>query len=627
MSQIDSEIKAWTAGIHNVLPDTLTPGNSATRSSNWITQDGRLKLIFGRIAKGTHGAAGMITGEIIGYKTNGDTIHWRKAGAKIQYWNGTAWTDVVTGLTVNADYAFTNYSSLAGNFTLAFGIDGIYKMNNAVPGSFMSMYNAAKNFKGHAFTDRGRTILWNRPEDKTGLYGSYIDSQDSAVYTSVTGEATSSLTGTLAALVGHPTRNAFALTITLTGSGEVFTDNLDGTLTGSLGNTGTINYVTGAYTLSVAGTGTAAYQWEDSNIHGITDFTHSATRLAGEGFQFPQDEGGDPILVVLVGQDGAYYSIKKRSAYRLELSDDDLTATNLVYQKNIGVQSFRGACSTQIGIAFINTANLDKPEFTLLQRNVLGNIEPVILFPQFAFSNYLYDDCTIETHERYIVVFCKSAGSEVNDTMLMCNIEGKTVDVVAYRGRTLVRDDDGTYIGDSNSLTTFQIFSGVDDDGIEIDNYWEGNGETFQGKAGSPKLKKWRKLRLRGLIGVDKGYRVYVDYDDTGYQLVGTVLGSGTYVDYGSPTTIGGPEIGQAQIGGDDEVIAYPYFMEIRIKKPPKFYKRKIKFVAFGYGYVDIEYQNSCGLLFYEDKIPTRFRQKQNVSLDGETVDLPNPEY
>jgi len=33
-----------------------------------------------------------------------------------------------------------------------------------------------------------------------------------------------------------------------------------GTFVGSLGGTGTINYITGAYTLSNAGVGTASYQ-------------------------------------------------------------------------------------------------------------------------------------------------------------------------------------------------------------------------------------------------------------------------------------------------------------------------------------------------------------------------------
>jgi len=388
----NSEINLFKSGVHNLLNAEIIPKDASQDAQNWYTQDGVIKLIPGKAPVGSAGSVGFITGEIFGYKVDGSTVHWRKAGTKIQYFDGTTWQDTITGLTADADYTFTNYSSLAGTFTFAFGVDGIYKMHNANPASYNSMYNASINFKGFAFIDRGRTILWNRTEDKTGLYGSYVDNQravsgSTGVYTSVTGEATSSLTGTLAFKTGNPTRNCFNVQITLTGSGEVYTDNYDGTLTGSLGGTGTINYITGAYTLSNSGVGTASYQWEDSNIRGITDFRKSNPRVAGEGFQFPQDEGGDPIMSVLVGQDGAYYSIKKSSAYRLYLEADDTNATNEVYRKELGLSSLRGAISTGKGIVFMNTANPEKPEMTILQKNITGdNIEPVVLFPHFKFA-------------------------------------------------------------------------------------------------------------------------------------------------------------------------------------------------------------------------------------------------
>ena len=40
--------------------------------------------------------------------------------------------------------------------------------------------------------------------------------------------------------------------------------------------------MTGAYTLSASGVGTVNYQWEMTNNKGVTDFSKSATRLAGE---------------------------------------------------------------------------------------------------------------------------------------------------------------------------------------------------------------------------------------------------------------------------------------------------------------------------------------------------------
>jgi len=306
------------------------------------------------------------------------------------------------------------------------------------------MYDSTKNFKGYALIDKGRALLWNRDTDKTGLYGSWIDTQKAVsggtgVYTAVTGEATASLSGTLTFKAGGATRNCFAVAITITASGEAYTDNYLGVLTGSLGGTGTINYISGAYTLSNAGVGTAAYQHENSNTRGVTDFSHTAIRVAGEGFQFPQDEGGDAILSVLIGADG-YYSIKKQSAYRLLINDTDTNATNEIYRKELGLQSFRGAISTGGGIIFMNTANQEKPEMTILKKNLTGDaVIPEILFPQFKFANYLYDDCTVDTYERYILVACKTLEATNNDTILLCDLTNKTVDITSFAGRTFAR--------------------------------------------------------------------------------------------------------------------------------------------------------------------------------------------
>lgn len=623
----NSEIQIFNKGVHNLLSDEIIPKEAASDSKNWFTQDGRIKLVNGRIAVGAEGLAGMITGEIFGYKVNGDKIHWKKSGSKIQYWDGTTWQDTVTGLTVNADYTFANYASLAGTFTFAIGIDGIYKMHNAVPAVFNSMYQSTKNFKGKAIIDKGRMILWDRPEDKTGVYGSYIDAQNSTVYTTVTGEATTSLSGTLAFKAGSAFRNCFGVTITLTGTGEVYTDNYLGVLTGSLGGTGTINYITGAYTLSNPGVGTAAYQWENSNAKGVTDFTHTATRLAGEGFQFPQDEGGDPILNILVGLDNAYYSIKSSSVYRLSIDADDTTADNNVFRKELGITSWRAATSIQTGIVFMNTANVEKPELTILQQNPIGgNIEPAVLFSHFKFANYDYTDCTIDNYERFILIACRTPGSTFNDTILLCNQGEKTVDITAYPARTFAKNDGTLFCGSPITLTIYKIFDGFDDLELVIENYYNTKAETF----GSEDLKKQRKLRLKGRISEGQSYEVEANYDGAGFQLVGTVLGTGDYVDRTSPQSIGGNMIGVIPIGGGtnrDSIVTYPYFLEIRLKKVPKFRTRMLRFTALGYGYVDLDYIMDWDIDVYEGKIPARFRQKQNVSLDGATTDQPHPEF
>ncbi len=630
---MNREINAFPNGVENLLDDELIDQAAASDAYNWITQDDKLQLIPGKLLIGQSGVAGAITGEIFGYKVNGTKVHWRKAGALIQYFDGTNWQTTISGLTPSADYSFSNYSSLAGDFTFAIGVDGIFKMNNANPGSYIPLYNASINFQGLAFIDKGRMILWNQPKDPTGLYGSHIDAQNSTVYTTVTAEVVAGSPYTLAFKAGNPTANCFGLLLTLE-SGEVYTDDYLGHLVGNAGGTGTINYITGAITYTGAGAGTVNYQWENSNAKGVTDFTKSGTRLAGEGFVFRQDEGGDAILNVLIGTNG-YYSMKSQSAYLLALDPTDLNADNNVYRKQMGLPSWRAAVSTSLGIIFMNTANPEKPEMTLLVKNVVdGTLEPKVIFSQFKFANYNWNDCTFDTYDRYIIVATKSLLANNNDTLLLCNVSENTVNITGYAARTFASDGVLLYMGSSVVQSIYNLFSGFDDDGFLISNYWTTKGENFYIKSRGLKyiafpqsLKKYRKIRLRGHIVPGQSYQVYANYDDAGPQLVGTVLGTGTYVDSDSPATIGSSEIGIMTIGGNLVTNANPYQLEIRLKKMPKFRKRKITFVALGFGYVDITYQADWDIFLYDMRLPTRFRQKQNVSIDGATQNLDNPQF
>jgi len=134
---------------------------------------------------------------------------------------------------------------------------------------------------------------------------------------------------------------------------------------------------------------------------------------------------------------------------------------------------------------------------------------------------------------------------------------------------------------------------------------------------GTENLKKFRYLRLLGQVSANQSYEVYMNFDNSGEQLVGTVLGSGSYVDKTSPQTIGSNLLGEIQIGGSDSIDVYNYICEIKLIKIPKFRKFNISFKALSYGYVDINGIIFNNISVFEGKIPSRFRQKQNVGLDG----------
>lgn len=617
--------KGLGLGIVTIPADPeLIPQQSSQDSLGWISTDGQIELCKGRLLIGVEEtASGSVLGEGWGYTVDGTPVHFRKINTKIQYYNTATslWVNVVTGLTASAEYTFSAYQSLAGTFVYATGVDGIYKIHTANPGSYSSMYDSVKNFKGKSIISTSRMFLWDMPTDKTGLRGSKIDPQDSTVYTDVTAEATLSLTGTLAFKGGGAKRTCFSLIATHTVSGEVFTDNYDGTLTGTLGNTGTINYTSGAYTFSVAGVGTINYKWEDSNIGGITDFTFSATRLAAEGFTLRQDEGGDTIQNVLVSFDGALISLKKNSAYKLIIDSTDLIFDNNIFRKNIGVSSWKAAVSTNKGIIFIDTANVEKPQLTILQKNITGdNIEPVTLANQFDFSNYIWDDAPMSTFGEFIVFSGKSQTSSVNNKMFLYNTRRDTVDILPYGATTITSSEGRLYIGDTVTDNVYEILSGFDDNNETIENYWVSNDERY----GSELLKRYARLRLKGLITTDQKLEVYLSYDNDAFVLVGTILGNGTYVDASSVYSIGSQGIGTAIIGGEQSTVDGSfYFAELKLTTP-KFRKRSIKLKATGLGYVSVNMMDDLRIKFYEQRLVSKYRTKQNVSLDGTVTDISN---
>lgn len=634
MAVSKSSVPAFVSGTHNLISEELIPADAAKESIGWLTRDGVIELMYGRQAQGAVGTAGKVLAEHTAFKTNGDVVRFRKiydnTGGKVQYLNGSTWTDVITGLSSEI-VTFSNYASLAGNFVYITGpTDGLFKIVTANPASYSDVYLSTKNFKGHSFIDKGRMIMWNTAQDKTGLYGSYIDAQDSDVYTPVatenvgTGDGTEvAFTGTLAFKAGGARRTCFGVTVT--DGTETFTDNYDGTLTGSEGGEGTINYTTGAISVTFdtapmnAQAITADYQWEDSSAKGVTDFSKSATRLAGEGFVVRQDQGGDGIKSV-IPHDGAYFSFKAHSVYQFTPDAADTNPTNELIRTDIGIETLKAAVGTSVGIVFLNTGQPTRPMLNILTRNPVGdNFVTTPLFAHFDFSKFRYDQVVLESWDKYVIVSCRE-NSLTNDRLLLCDMVANTVDKAPYGGSSFAKADGFLYMGDPVSMTSYEMFTGFDDLGLAVQNSWTSGGNKY----GTDALKRTKKYRFRGLISPDQEVGVYISIDNSDYQLVGTILGSGDYVDYTSTTAVGTSFIGAEPVGGADEMAVYSFILEIKVRLP-RFRKRNIRFIAEGIGYVALQEIVDFDIWRYSEKLPRQYRLKQNVSTDGETVDMDTP--
>lgn len=622
--------KGYISGIQNKLPKEDIKQDAGSDALNWLALDGVLELARGRALVGSAGAIGGVYGEIFAPKRDGTKVHFRKINTKIQYYNGSTWTDVITGLTSGSNYTFSSYISQMGAYVYACGTDGLYKIATANPASYKDMYDSTKNYRGFAIINDQRMFMWNTTKpnvDKTAIYLSKIDPQGTN-YTTVTNEVlgasgSTTYTGTLSAVTGKRFCRVSSIVGTTTTT-ETFTDNGSGILTSDKGGTGTINYATGAYSVTFSATVTSGnvtgnYLWEDSNSGGITDFTFSSPRVAGEGDIIPQEYLGEPIQNILVFE-GKYYSFKKTCVYELDLTTDDTNATNKVYRSDIGIPSMRSASSTGKGMVYLDTANPDKPILSMLQRNPIGgNLDPINLTPLFKWEDYTFDTCVVDTWGEFIIVSAKSSGVSYNDRLFLINVaQNYSVDITEYGGNTFAKDSGYLYVGDSLTETVYQVFTGFDDLGNTVENYWNGKAEQY----GDDRLKRYRFLRLKGLIDPAQTIEVWCNFDDSGFTQMGTIVGTGDYVDYTNPQTIGANMIGTTTIGGGDPALAYPYLLEIRCRVP-KFRTRQLRYVATGIGYVSVEWEEDFDIIAFEQKIPKRFRQKQHVSLSGLQTNLP----
>lgn len=620
-------IKNMGGGIVTIPSDPeLIPSQTAQDSLGFISLDGQIELCRGRLLIGAEEtSSGYVKGEGWGYKSDGTAIHFRKINTKIQYYNTTTllWVDIVTGLTSSAEYTFSAYQSSSGTFMFATGIDGVFKMHLASLPSYCTMYSSTDVYRGKSIISANRMFMWDLPTSKTGLYGSWQDAMELTAgnYTQVVAEATAAATsGTLGFKAGDAKRNCFGTVFTITATGEVFTEHQDGVLTGTLGGTGTINYITGAWTLSTSSAGTCTYFWEMSNSKGVTDFTYSTPRVPGEGFIINQSEGGDAIQKVEV-QDGKFYSLKGRSVYELSMSitsSTNETFNNQVFRRDIGLPYWRASVSTSKGIIFMNTANLDKPELTILKRNIQGdNLEPVTLGNHFDFSAYTWDMCAMNTFGEFIIFSGRTSNSSVNNRLFLYNVRRDTVDILPYGAKTITSNAGLLYCGDVQTDNVYNILSGFDDDNSTIENYWISNDEKY----GTEGLKKVKRLRFKGLITPEQSLQIYLSYDNSAFEQVGTILGNGTYVDMSDSYTIGSQGIGAVPIGGESDTIDGNFYLaEIKLGTP-KFRKRTIKLIASGTGYVSINMEDDKNIRLFGGRLPSKYRTKQNVSVDGTLTD------
>ena len=622
---IIKEIRNWTYGIINAVEPTSIPVGSLSEALNFLTLGDRIELRRGSRILGEDAGAGAVRGLFVGVNLDSEATQYpfRKRGRKIEYYSVAleAWveigSDVIPADAEDEDFAFDAYSSQAG--AQIFGSSpnsSIYKIMVANPGSITDLLSTT--YRGYIRIKQSRTFLWDRKDangrkDEFNPYLSYIDNRK---YTTVSGEAIVDVAaGTLAFKAGGSKRTCFGIKITHTASGEIFTDNRDGTLTGDLGATGTINYTTGAFTTSLSGAGSADYQWEDSTDEGLADFSFAATRLAGQGNVFLQGEGGPLQSIETYGD--TEYCAHVNKMYALRLTSDDTDATNLIFRDREGIPNRRAMKGTSKGIYYVNNADKTRPVLKLLTLQTGSTaIEGEVISDNLDLTGYNFEESEVFEWGDYIIFSCKSPDAVSNDRYILHHKIWKSFDFVNYYGLCAAIYDGALIIGESITGNVIEAFSGTDDDGAVVD----GTATTNEWDLDYPGyLKKVKRLQLEGNIGPDQAIDVYVSLDKGAFVLIGQILGSGSYVDRSQRVSVGPQTLGRGEVGGGtDGLEAYHYFRELPMRID-KFERIRVRFVRGinaddadnpfdGIGYFSVSTLRAYDVRLKASKLPRRYR-------------------
>lgn len=605
-------------GLNTFVKDTkaLKPG-IATQSKNWLTAKfgDHIELRRGSALLGATRAtgAGKVTGLGVGVDYLGNEVAFYSHNRKVKYYDATlddtvevlsraGASDILYAAADGEDCWFSPYQNLGGsNMYVGAPHTSVWKIPVANPGSAVDQL--VDNFRfGFLRFGQGRSFAGRRygttagNQDLSGMYLSDIDHALLSGFTQVTGESygtgdgsTTTFTHTLATLSGTAKT---AMYVAVTDGVETFNDNRDGTLTGSAGGTGTVNYATGAVSVTFAvaplnlAAITCSYYVELATTDGPLDFDTSSTG-AGKAKIFRQDDSG-PFMAALSFLD-VNYCFHLLKTYALTTTIDDTQATNLPY-RNIGVPYPRAVKETPDGILVVDTSNPNEPKIRRLEigRNTNNlTIVPTAISDALYLSGYDFSKAVAFRWGDYEIACCgeyvNGVAKGYNSVMLVRNVVSGAWDVLDYRASCLAILDGALIAGDAISNNVYTLFSGFDDDESAIDNYWQ-DGQL---NLGTDNLKVAHYQRVQGLIQKDQTIAVYNILDDGTPVWVFNIEGDGSYVDQGINTTIGSTTLGSKVIGGGGEETAHPFDVTFPIHTD-RFQYISTGFRALGIGHAAI---------------------------------------
>ena len=408
------------------------------------------------------------------------------------------------------------------------------------------------------------------------------------------------------------TGNLAIIFITSITNGETISDQGDGTLIGSGGGVGTINYTTGNYVMNFlippanAQAILATYYLEDATSQGILDFTYSNPRTVGQGDYFRQDDGGGAMMNMF-SIDGNVLCLHATKSWDLVLTSTDTNSTNIPYRDKVNIPYWRAGDETDEGVIALFIGDNKFPKLGMLSYGQYTTvIVPTPLSEEMDFTPYGIEKPVVKRWGNYDLMSVQGQTNGVNDTAnnitFVRNILSGEFDKLDYNISVSDSYKGKLIAGDSISNNLLELFSGYDDDGDIINNFWISD----QWNAGIEGTKRATYFLIDGFIAKDQNFDILQQYDNGSFVTVGNIDGSGSYVDLTAGTIVGSDTIGMQVIGGGSVPNAYHFRLMFKVNTPMfEDVTTMFKANAIGalqineYGFVDIRFKGNKNIPVY----------------------------
>lgn len=383
---------------------------------------------------------------------------------------------------------------------------------------------------------------------------------------------------------------------------EYFIDDQNGNMKSNLGGTGSVNYVTGTYTINFVtapiNSGAIYNQFYSEYLTGsVADFVSSGSAA------YPQFDGGGDIQNIY-SFDQVEYCFHLLSTWYLSVAGT--SPFNLPYRNRLGTPFLRAGYATEDGVVYLDGSIPSQPRVQILQIDANSSTAVVTVVPtsisdQLDLTQFGFSQAAVYRWNEFDLLACAPSLNGVvqsnNAALFVRNIFSGLWDYTDLPA-SCFDEYNGTLIaGDSFSNNLFTLFSYFDDDGAQINNYW--TGKMFN--LGVEGLKKFNRFVIKGLIQQDQSIDINFSFDSGNFTKFFTVSGMGSYVNIGNPVEIGNSTIGSHVIGGGGDVVtAYPFEVEFVVNADVFEYVQP-QFEATGIGYVQID-----GFTFKDGRIKSR---------------------